>query len=139
MSSENKNLAHRFHTDIFQNGNLEATGEILSNNFKWHGGMTPPEQGPEGVRQMANVIISAFPDRQITHHETIAEGDKVMVRWSMSGTHKGEMMGIPPTNKTVNLTGFDLFRISDGKIVEMWQDADQLGMMQQLGVVQKPE
>ena len=135
MSEQNKALADRFHKDIFQAGNLAAADDLVSQDFQWHGGMAPPKGGPEGVKLVATSIIGAFPDRQITHHDTIAEGDKVMVRWSMSGTQKGDLMGIPPTNKSMTMTGFDLFRIASGKIVEMWQDADQLGMMQQLGVI----
>jgi steroid delta-isomerase-like uncharacterized protein len=83
-------------------------------------------------------VIGAFPDRKITHHDTIAHGDKVLIRWSMSGTQEGELMGIPATGKSVTITGFDYFRLADGKIAEMWQEADQLGMMQQLGVLPAP-
>jgi predicted ester cyclase len=140
MSEQNKALADRFHMDIFQNGNLAVADEILSNDFAWHGGMGPPggQRGPEGTKQVATALIAAFPDRQITHDDTIAEGDKVLIRWSMAGTHKGDLMGIAPTGKRVTVTGFDHFRISGGKIVEMWQEVDQLGMMQQLGVIPAP-
>lgn len=139
MSETNKQLADRFHMDIFQAGKLDVADEILSKDFAWHGAMAPPQEpcGPEGVKQVAKAMISAFPDRKITHHDTIAEGDKVLIRWSMSGTHQAELMGIPRTGKSVNITGFDHFRIAGGKIVEMWQVADQLGMMQQLGVIPK--
>jgi predicted ester cyclase len=61
-----------------------------------------------------------------------------MIRWTMSGTHQGELMGIAATGKRMTVTGFDLFRIAGGKIVEMWQDADQLGMLQQLGAIPAP-
>lgn len=138
MSGENKELADRFHMDIFQEGRLEVADEILTSDFRWHGGMAPPEQGPAGVKQVATAIIGAFPDRQITHHDAIAEGDKVLIRWSMRGTHEGDLMGIPPTGKSITVTGFDYFRIEGGKIAEMWQEADQLGMMQQLGVIPVP-
>ncbi len=140
MSEQNKALADRFHMDIFQAGKLEVADEILSNDFAWHGGMAPPDlpRGPAGVKQIATGIIGAFPDRKITHHDTIAVGDKVLIRWSMSGTHKGDLMGTPPTGKSMTVTGFDYFRIAGGKIVEMWQEADQLSMMQQLGVIPAP-
>ena len=62
----------------------------------------------------------------------------MLIRWAATGTQEGELMGIPPTGRQVTLTGFDLFRIEGGRIVEMWQEADQLGMMQQLGVVPEP-
>jgi predicted ester cyclase len=138
MSGENKALADRFHMGIFQEGDLAAGDDLLSSDFHWHGGMAPSERGPAGVKQVASMIIAAFPDRQTTHHDAIAEGDKVLIRWSMTGTHNGDLMGLAPTGKRVTVTGFDYFRISGGKIVEMWQEVDQLGMMQQLGVIAAP-
>ncbi len=140
MAEENKALADRFHMDVFQEENLNVADEILSPDFVWHGALGPGEdqRGPEGTKEVASAVIGAFPDRRITHEDIIAEGDKVLIRWSLSGTHQGELMGIPATGRRVTVTGFDLFRIEGGKIVEMWQEADQLGMMQQLGVVPEP-
>jgi len=135
VSEANEQVAHRFHMDIFQKGSLDAADEILTDDFHWHGGFAPPERGPGGVKEVATSVIGAFPDRKITHHDTIAQGDKVLIRWSMTGTHDGELMGIPATGKPMTITGFDYFRIANGKIAEMWQEADQLGMMQQLGVL----
>jgi steroid delta-isomerase-like uncharacterized protein len=140
VAEENKALADRFHMDVFQEENLDVADEILSPDFVWHGAFSPGEdqRGPEGTKQVASAVIGAFPDRRITHEDIIAEGDKVLIRWSMSGTHQGELMGIPATGRRVTVRGFDLFRIEGGKIVEMWQEADQLGMMQQLGVIPEP-
>jgi steroid delta-isomerase-like uncharacterized protein len=121
----NKALARRFHMDIFQEGKLEVADEILSKDFVWRNPGFPSEmkplRGSEGVKQMANAIRSAFPDMKITHHEEIAEGDKVLIRWSMTGTQKQDALGKPASNKQETVTGFDYFRISDGKIMEMWQ------------------
>ncbi len=126
--------------DVFQEGNLDVADEILSSDFVWHGAFSPGEdqRGPEGTKQVASGVIGAFPDRRITHEDMIAEGDKVLIRWTLSGTQEGELMGIPPTGRRVTVTGFDLFRIERGKIAEMWQEADLLGMMQQLGVIPEP-
>jgi steroid delta-isomerase-like uncharacterized protein len=137
MAEGNEELAHRFHMDIFQEGNLDAADEILSSDFLYHGALGPGEdqRGPEPTKQVASGVIAAFPDRRITHEDTVAEGDKVLIRWTLSGTQEGELLGIPPTGRPVTLTGFDLFRIEGGKIAEMWQEADRLGMMQQLGVI----
>ncbi len=136
MSSEAEGLAHRFHMDIFQEGRLATADEIVSSDFAWHGGMSPGDQrGPDGVKMIANVVAGAFPNRQITHHETMAQGDKVLIRWSMTGKHDGDLMGVPPSGKDITVTGFDLFRIDGGKIVEMWQEMDQMGMMQQIGAI----
>ena len=137
MSEGNEALAHRFHMDIFQEGNLDAADEILSADFLWHGALGPGEdqRGPEPAKQVASGVIAAFPDRRITHEDTIAEGDKVLIRWALSGTQEGEVQGIPPTGRPVTLTGFDLFRIEGGKIVEEWDIYDALGMMQAIGAV----
>jgi predicted ester cyclase len=137
MSEANETLAHRFHMDIFVEGNLDAADEILSPDFVWHGGYSPGEdqRGPEPVKQVASAIMSALPDTRMSHEDTVVGGDKVLVRWRSTGTHEGELMGVPPTGRRVTMTGFDLFRIEGGKIAEMWQEADRLGLLEQLGVI----
>ena len=85
------------------------------------------------------MFLSAFPDTQMTVEDELADGDKVATRWTATGTHTGELMGIPPTGKQVTVTGMDINRLVGGKIVEHWGEFDQMGMMQQLGVVPAPE
>ena len=120
---QNEALAHRFHIDIFQNGNLSTADEILAPDFIWRNPAVPSElqRGPDNVKKIASAAIDTMPDLQITHDDTIAKGDKVMIRWTMTGTHKKEIFGIPSSDKPVSTIGFDLFRISKGKIMEMWQ------------------
>lgn len=121
---ENEAIAHRFHMDIFQEGKLEVADEILASDFVWRNSIIPPElqRGPESVKKIASAVIDAMPDRQITHDDTISKGDKVMIRWTMTGTAKKELFGISPSDKPTSIIGFDLFRIStEGRIVEMWQ------------------
>lgn len=140
MTDEKKALADRFHMDIFQAGRLEVADEILTPDFAIHGPGYPPEwtRGPEGTKQLATAIVDGIPDRRIAHHETVAEGDLVMIRWSMTGTHDGDLMGVPPTGRPIDVTGFDLFRIESGRIAELWQNWDQLGLMQQIGAIPAP-
>lgn len=135
-----KTLADRFHMDIFQRGDLACADEILTRDFRLNGPGYPPEwcRGPEGTRLLAQAIITALPDRRIMHDETICEGDLVCIRWSMSGTHAGDLMGVPPTGRKVQVTGFDLFRIQGDRIAECWQNWDQLGLMQQIGAIPVP-
>jgi len=138
---QNKTLAHRFHMDIFVDGRLDVADEILSSDFVAHAPV-PPEftEGPEGVKKWSTALRTGLPDDLwIEHYETIAEGDLVMIRFAGGGTHTGELMGIPPSGNNIKVTGFDLFRIDDGKIVEMWQEQDVLGMMQQTGALPAPE
>jgi len=115
--------------------------EILSGDFLAHA-FVPPEftKGPEGLKKWATVLRTGIPDDLwVKHYETIAEGDPVMIRWEGGGTHTGDLMGVPVSGNAVTVTGIDLFRIVGGRIVEMWQEQDVLGMMQQTGALPTPE
>ena len=142
MSTEaNKAISRRFLEEIFGQGKLAVADEIIAPNHVNSGpgalpGLPP---GPEGSKQIVMVYRNAFPDVQFTIDEQIAEGDKVMTRWTAHGTHKGELAGIPPTGKSSTVTGMGVDRIMNGKIVESWGIFDQFGMMQQLGVIPTPE
>lgn len=92
-------------------------------------------RGPEGVRQLANVFHTAFPDLRLDVEDVIAEGDKMLVRLAIRATHQGELMGVAPTGKEVDVPVLDLFRILDGRLVEHWAAVDNLGMMQQIGAI----
>jgi len=120
---KNETLALRYHNDIFQKGKLEVADEILSPNFVIHNPVLPEElrKGPEGTKKYASTVIAAVPDRKLVHDDILAKGDKVLFRWTLSGTNTGPLFGNPPTGKAYVATGFDLFRISNGKIAEMWQ------------------
>ena len=120
---KNEALALRYHNDIFQKGKLEAADEILSADFVLHNPTLPEElrKGPEGAKKYASAVIAAIPDRKLVHDDVFAKGDKVLIRWTNSGTNTGPLFGNPPTGKPYVATGFDLFRISNGKIMEMWQ------------------
>jgi steroid delta-isomerase-like uncharacterized protein len=119
----NQDVALRYHEDIFQKGNLEVANEILSPDFILHNPTLPEElrKGPEGTKKFASAVIAAVPDIKIVHHDVFTKGDKVLIRWTNSGTNTGPLFGNPPTGKQFVVTGFDLFRISNGKIMEMWQ------------------
>ena len=120
---KNEALAIRYHNDIFSKGKLEVADEILSSDFVLHNPVLPEElrKGPEGIKKYASAIIAAVPDRKLVHDDIFAKGDKVLIRWTNSGTNTGPLFGNPPTGKPYVATGFDLFRISNGKIMEMWQ------------------
>jgi len=120
---KNQDLAIRYHVEIFQKGKLEVADEILSRDFIIHNPVLPEElrKGPEGTKKYASAVIAAVPDRKIVHDDIFAKGDKVLIRWTNSGTNTGPLFGIPATGKPYVVTGFDLFRISNGKIMEMWQ------------------
>jgi predicted SnoaL-like aldol condensation-catalyzing enzyme len=123
QEEENKVLALRYHDDIFQKGRLEVADEILSPDFVIHNPILPEvlRNGPEGAKKYASAIITAVPNRKLEQNDILTEGDKVMIRWTNSGTNTGPLFGNPPTGNAYVATGFDLFRISNGKIKELWQ------------------
>ena len=138
MSPEsNKAIARRFLEEVFGQGKLAVADEILAPDHVDHGpgalpGMPP---GPEASKMLVTGYRNAFPDIHFTIDDQIAEGDKVVTRWTGHGTHKGELAGIPATGKSATVTGMGVDRIVNGKIVESWGIFDQFGMMQQLGVI----
>lgn len=139
MSEENKALIQRFVEEAFNKGNLDVADEVYASTFISHDPTAPEGQGsPEGVKQFVSTYLSAFPDGHTTVEDSIAEGDKVAYRWTFRGTHQGELMGISPTGKQVEITGITINRLSGGKIEEQWNLFDQLGMLQQLGVAPAP-
>ena len=139
MSTEqNKTNFKRLYDEVFNQGNLEVAEELIAPNVIEHQrqpGITPDAAGPELVKQIARFFRSAFPDLYISVNDLVAEGDRVVARVTISGTHQGEMMGIPPTGKRVEIGSIDIIRFEAGKAVEHWGETDVMAMMQQLGVV----
>lgn len=123
QEKENEVISNRFHTDIFLKGDLSAADQILAENFVWRNPNVPQElaHGPDGVKKIASAVRDAMPDLDIKHDSTLSKGDQVLIRWTMTGTPKKEIFGIPASDKPTSAVGFDLFRIANGKIVEMWQ------------------
>ena len=135
---ENKAVALRY-LDAFAAGDLAALDECVAPNYVRHDPGLPFEvRGPEGVKQLVTALRAGLPDFQNTIEDVIAEGDKVLVRLTTRATHQGELMGIPPTGKAVTVTVMDLLRVADRKIAEQWVARDDLGMMQQLGIIPAP-
>jgi len=125
--------------EVFSRGNISLVDELLAPDFVEHEELPPGiPPGREAVKQFSTLFRSAFPDLKITIDDIIAEGDKVVVRGIWSGTHKGEFMGIPPTDKSVSFGVIDIVRIVGGKVVEHWGQMEPLRMMQQLGVIATP-
>ena len=141
LTETNKALTRRFLEEVFNKGKLNVLDEIIAKDHVTTGPGTLPglPTGPEGQKQLVTVYRNAFPDVHFTVDEQIAEGDKVVTRWTGRGTHKGELFGIPATGKSSTVTGIAVDRIANGKIAESWGIFDQFGMMQQLGVIPMPE
>jgi len=118
---------------------LAVMDNICATDYVLHAGTGPDIRGLKGNKQDTSEVFNAFPDVHFTIDDMVAEGDKVAVRWTMTGTHKGEFMGRPPTNKKVTGWGITIDRIVGGKYVESWVRYDNLGLMQQLGLVHTPK
>jgi steroid delta-isomerase-like uncharacterized protein len=131
MSEENKDLARRSWEAA---NNPDLIEEIYPPDFVWH----EPDQdirGYEQAKQFIAMYTTAFPDLNATVEDVIAEGDKVVTRWTIRGTHQGEIEEFgPPTGKQAELQGISIHRIADGKIVEEWNRYDNLSLLQQLGL-----
>jgi steroid delta-isomerase-like uncharacterized protein len=134
MSTEaNKVLVRRFYDEVTNGRNVAALDELLAPNFAgFTGEGAEYGQNREEFKQMLSTMLNAFPDHHQTIHDWIAEGDKVVTRWTAQGTHLREYAGIAPTGKQVKITGMDIFRVVDGKIVEVWAEVNMPGMMEQL-------
>jgi steroid delta-isomerase-like uncharacterized protein len=136
MSEQNKALIRRYNDEFWGKGDESLLEELFAENLVDHnpaGNDLPP--GREGMRQALANFRTAFPDLTTSLEHLIAEGDKVVLRWRARGTHEGDLMGIPATGKQVTLSGIDILRIEKGKIAERWAEYDNLGLLQQLGVV----
>jgi len=134
-AEENKAIVRRVFEELFNQGKLDVAGEIFAADYVFHAPLAAEVRGPEGFKQFVSMYRTAFPDLQYTIEDQIAEGDEVVTRWTATGTHRGELMGIAPTGKQGRVTGISIGRVARGKIVEDWANWDALGMLQQLGVV----
>jgi steroid delta-isomerase-like uncharacterized protein len=138
MSEENKSLQRRETEEVFNKHNPAAIDEFFAPDFVSHNAPPGTPNDREGLKTLVGAYFGAFPDLKVTIELQVAEGDKVVGYWTMTATHSGELMGIPATGKRVKLTGVSIMRIAGGKIVEEWNEADQMSLMQQLGVVPAP-
>ncbi len=135
MSIEkNKKIVQRYQ-EIYNSNDLEALGEVVSDNILTPKIMPGIPTGMEGAKAAHRIMLAGFPDYQTIIDDLVAEGDKVAVRITMSGTHTGSFMGIPATGKHVSFTGMYMARIVDGKIVEHWGEEDGVSLLQQLGLL----
>ena len=136
MSAEtNLTLVRRFIEEFQTRHNLAAVDEYLSPDFVDHS--TPPGLPPdrEGVKMQFTMFFAALPDLHAIIHDQVADENKVVTRKTLRGTHKGDLMGIPPTGKTVDIEVIDILAVKEGKITDHWNLVDQLSLLKQLGAL----
>ena len=139
MSSEqNEAVAHRWHLEVVQEGKTELADQVMTPDVIIHGN-GQKFQGVDVAKQIATAYKTAFPDIRITHHEVIASDDRVAILWTADATHEGDYQGVPASGQRIHFEGIDFFHLQNGKIAEVWIEFDNLGMMQQLGLVSQPQ
>ncbi len=136
---ENKELVRQLLEDDISQGNEAVAERIIATDFFDHTNPPGMQHGLDGHKAIVRLFRAAFPDQWWHIEDLIAEGDKVVARTTMRGTHTGDFFGIPPTGRRVELPGVHIMRIANGRIAEHWGSNDDLGMMRQLGVIPSPE
>lgn len=137
FTEENKAIVRRFFEEGPSKGNLNIANELLSPDFTLHVPL-PASPGIKGINEVITACREAFENLNVTIEDMTAEGNKVAARFIARGIHKGNFMGLPATGKPITMTGIEIFRIEDGKIAELWGEANLLGLMQQLGIIPVP-
>jgi steroid delta-isomerase-like uncharacterized protein len=139
-ADENIQLMRRWFQEVWNEGRVETVYELLSPDAVARGqrGAEKEIRGPEEFAQFVREIRGAFPDIQVSVEDVFGADDKVVLRWSGVMTHTGDALGMPPSGRRVRSRGITIARIVDGRIVEGWDNWDQLGMLEQIGVYQQP-
>ena len=137
--NNNEAIARHFFYEGWNGGDLSVVDEVVAADFVNRVPMKGQAVGPKGLKQLIAAWRNGFPDMSVVIDLVFSEGQKVAVRWTLTGTHRGTFLAIPPTGKTVMVPGITLFRIENGKIKEAWEHWEQAGMRMQLGLVHFPE
>lgn len=135
---QNKTIVSEFIDALFSRGELDAVDRYLAPEFVNNDPPFGVSTDREGMRTASAMLRAAFPDWHSDQHLVVGEGDIVVEHFTASGTHSGEVMGVPATGERMALKGINIFRVDDGRIVERWGRLDDLGFLSQLGVVRPP-
>lgn len=138
MLEENKTIMRRGMEEIVSGGDLDLIDELVSPDFVDHTPMPGRPSTREGLKQSIAELREAFPDIETEIGDLVSEGEHVVARYNITGTHQGAFMGVPPTGKEVAWSAMLMFRIADDKVTEQWLEQDWLGLMQQLGAAPPP-
>jgi predicted ester cyclase len=135
IAAPNKALVRKFYKEVFGEWNMDMVDEVVSPRFRSHDWPPDSKTGPQGLRDFYSGIKFVVPDGKYEVDDLVAEGDKVVVRWRLVGTHKGTFQGIAPTGRPVTLKGIAIYRLENGKLMERWVVSDVYGVLQELGAV----
>jgi steroid delta-isomerase-like uncharacterized protein len=137
MSDNNqaKRIVHRFVEEFQSLGNEAVADDLLASSMVDHTPMDGFSSGPDGVKVLMRLLRAGMPDMYAVIHDQVAEGNKVVTRKSFRGTHQNELFGVPATGRPISIEVIDIVRVENGQIAEHWNVVDQLGLMQQMGVL----
>ena len=138
MSEQHKALVRRFLEEVFNKGNVAVIDELIAEDYVDHSAPPGAPPGPAIAKHTYTMFRAAFPDLRVDIHDLIADGDQVVVRATWTGTHRGDLMGLAPSGKQVTIPAIGIVRIRDSKFVERWEQADMLGLLQQIGALAGP-
>jgi len=130
--ARNKELLRRFYKDVYVDWNMTMVDEVVSPEFTSHDWPEGFATGPQAFRDYYDDLRKTVPDATYEVDDIIAEGDRVVVRWRLLGTHKGEFQGIAPTGRAITLKGIAIYRVEDGKLMERWVVSDLFGVLEQI-------
>ena len=132
IAAANKRLVRRFYKEVYGNWNMSLVDEVVSPRFTSHDWPEDGPIGPQGFRKFYSAIRTALPDARYEVDDLISEGDKVVVRWRLLGTHLGDFRGIAPTGRAIALEGIAIYRVDDGKLMERWVVTDLHGVLEEI-------
>ena len=132
IAAANKRLVRRFYKEVYSDWNMSLVDEAVSPRFISHDWPAGSPKGPDGFRGFYSEIRTALPDGRYEVDDMISEGDKVVVRWRLVGTHKGDFRGIAPTGQAIVLKGIAIYRLEDGKLMERWVVTDLHGLLEEM-------
>jgi predicted ester cyclase len=133
IAATNKELVRRFYKNVYVDWNLALVDEVVSRQFTSHDWPENGPTGPQAFRDYYSAIRSAVPDARYEVDDLVAEGDRVVVRWRLLGTHEGEFRGIAPTGRAITLKGIAIYRVDAGKLMERWVVSDLHGLLAEIG------
>ena len=138
MTESIKDVARRYYDAVLNRGDVDLLDDLAAADYVEHDPLPGQGDGRQGLKDRVTMIATAF-SQTFTIEDVIAEGDRVVVRWTGSGKHVGEFMGIPPTGRSFTIAGIDIHRIEGGRMAEHWHVVDQLSLLQQLGLIPGPQ
>jgi steroid delta-isomerase-like uncharacterized protein len=135
-SNQNIHQTKKLFEEVFNKGDLSACNEFIADQVKLHDPAAPHLEGLDAFKEIEHAYKQAFPQKKVRIDDIFAINDKVVVRWTTQGIHQGELQGIAPTDSEFKINGISIYRFENGKISDIWQEWDRLGLLEQIGEVQ---